>query len=41
MSRLATSVLRSFSNRLARLDSLFSYLSENGENITDVVCFFI
>uniref|UniRef100_A0A914KUN3 Uncharacterized protein n=1 Tax=Meloidogyne incognita TaxID=6306 RepID=A0A914KUN3_MELIC len=36
MSRLATSVLRSFSNRLARLDSLFSYLSENGENISDV-----
>nr|CAD2172811.1 unnamed protein product [Meloidogyne enterolobii] len=36
MTRLATSVLRSFPNRLARLDSLFSYLSENGENITDV-----
>ncbi|KAF7633351.1 hypothetical protein Mgra_00007233 [Meloidogyne graminicola] len=36
MSRLATSVLRSFPNRLSRLDSLFAYLSENGENITDV-----
>uniref|UniRef100_A0A1I8BVW2 SMK-1 domain-containing protein n=1 Tax=Meloidogyne hapla TaxID=6305 RepID=A0A1I8BVW2_MELHA len=36
MTRLATSVLRSFPNRLARLDSLFAYLSENGENITDV-----
>jgi hypothetical protein len=37
MSRLAAAVLKSFPNRLSRLDSLFAYLSKNEENITDVV----
>lgn len=37
MARLATTVLKSFPNRVARLDTLFAYLAENGENITDMV----
>lgn len=36
MSRLADTILRSFSTQFARLDSLFEYLAQNNETLADV-----
>ena len=36
MARLADFVLRSFPTKIARLDSLFDYLAQNGELFDEV-----